>query len=52
MDNNNDQDIIEITYKPQEKNIKLFDYTFIDNNKDKCKIIYKDKEYELYVLRM
>ena len=47
MDNNNDQDIIEIIYKPQEKNIKLFDYTFVDNNKDKCKIFYKDKEYEL-----
>ena len=43
----NNDDIIEITYKPQEKNIKLFDYTFVDNNKDNCNIIYKDKEYDL-----
>ena len=27
--------------------IKLFDQDFIKNNKDKCKYIYENKEYEL-----
>ena len=27
--------------------IKLFDKNFIENNKDNCKIIIEDKEYEL-----
>ena len=27
--------------------MKIFNQFFINNNKDKCKIIYKNKEYEL-----
>ena len=27
--------------------LKLFDYFFVEKNKDKCKIIYDNKEYEL-----
>ena len=47
---------LEIVYKPKEdyfkgnpseKVIKMFDVNFIENNKEKCKIIYNDKEYEL-----
>ena len=46
---------IEIIYKPEEensndsedKNIRIFGEEFVNNNKDKCKIIYKAKEYEL-----
>ena len=39
---------IEITCDKIGKNcIKLFDYTFIDNNKDKCKILYGNQEYNL-----
>ena len=47
---------LEIVYKPKEdyfegnpseKVIKMFDANFIENNKEKCKIIYNDKEYEL-----
>ena len=47
---------IEIHYKlrqddddceQMEERVKLFGQQFIQNNKDKCKIIYKDKEYEL-----
>ena len=40
----------EIIYKPKKNNqkkTKIFSYSFINKNKDKCKIIYKNKEYEL-----
>ena len=50
MSNKNEEDNIEIIYKINDKNIKkidLFSLRFVKNNKDKCKIIYKDKEYEL-----
>ena len=30
-----------------EIKLKIFDRIFIDNNEDKCEIIYKDKEYKL-----
>ena len=30
-----------------KKKIKIFDNIFVKYNKDKCKIIYKDKEYDL-----
>ena len=39
-------DKIIINYKIQDK-IKLFGYDFIINNKDNCKMIIEDKEYEL-----
>ena len=39
---------IEIVYETNnKKSIKVFDSIFVKNNKDKCKIIYKDKEYDL-----
>ena len=37
-------------YNPNEKykeNVKILDKEFIKNNKEKCKIIYKNKKYEL-----
>ena len=47
MNNNNNQ--ISIIYKinKNDTRIKIFGYNFIKNNKDKCKYIYEDKEYEL-----
>ena len=45
---NNDK--IEIIYKilNKDKNsIRIFGARFVENNKDKCKIIYENKEYEL-----
>ena len=38
----------ELRYKATKNgNIKIFHKDFVDRNKDKCKIIYKNKEYEL-----
>ena len=40
--------IAEILYKSNKKEkVQIFGYTFVKNNKDKCKIRYNDKEYEL-----
>ena len=39
-------------YKPNEKNdkrVKILGRNFIKKNKDKAKILYKNKIYELYV---
>ena len=47
---NNSQDYFsfELVYKlTNENHIKLFDSRFVNRNKDKCKIIYNGKEYEL-----
>ena len=42
--NNNDY----IIYKPKnEGNVRIFGANFVNNNKKKCKIIYKNKEFEL-----
>ena len=41
---------IEIKYRPERKNkemIRIFGKGFLENNIQKCKIIYKGKEYEL-----
>ena len=40
---------ITIIYKINKgkNNIKLFEKKFIENNKNKCKFIYKNKEYDL-----
>ena len=41
---------IQINYKPKKGNkrkVKIFDKHFIDNNLHKCKILYKNKEYDL-----
>ena len=40
--------IFQLEYKAtNESKIKLFSDYFIENNKDKCKIIYNEKEYEI-----
>ena len=47
---NNIQDyfIFELEYKATNgSEIKLFDYRFVDKNKNKCKIIYNETEYDL-----
>ena len=40
---------INIIYKikDKEKKVKIFGSEFVKNNKNKCQIIYGDKEYEL-----
>ena len=47
--NNNKEEYIyfEITYKLNKNKTKIFSDDFISFNNDKCKIIYKNKEYEL-----
>ena len=35
----------EIIYNINQDKTKIFDNKFINKNKDKCKIIYKNKEY-------
>ena len=50
MENQDEEYIITITYKIREEDknkINIFHSNFVENNKDKCKIIYKEKEYEL-----
>ena len=49
MENKYTKNEITIIYKvSKNKNtIKLFGLNFIKNNKDKCKYIYENKEYEL-----
>ena len=44
---NNYENIITIQYRNDYGKIKLFGETFIKNNKDKCKIIFNNKEFEL-----
>ena len=41
---------IEIVYNPRLNNdneVRIFGYNFVDNNKDKCKILYNYNDYEL-----
>ena len=48
LNNNQDSITFELEYKAtNESQIQLFDYGFVDKNKDKCKIIYDEKEYDL-----
>ena len=45
---NDDNLEIEIKYKPiKDKKLRLFGDDFINNNINKCKIIYQDEEYNL-----
>ena len=40
---------IEMVYKLKEnneENVRIFGYFFVANNRNKFKIIYKDKEYD------
>ena len=51
IDKNNKENIyFEIIYKPNNYSnykTKIFDHNFINKNKDKCEIIYENKEHEL-----
>ena len=48
LNNNQDSVTLELEYKATNgRYIKLFGYEFVNNNKDKCKIIYNEKEYDL-----
>ena len=42
-----DEIIIRYKINKNEKKIKIFDCDFIENNRDKCKIIYQGKEYKI-----
>jgi len=42
-----DEIIIRYKINKNKKKIKIFDNKFINNNKNKCKIIYEGKEYEI-----
>ena len=47
MNKNQNLDEIEIIYKIDEEEIRIFGSKFVSNNKNKWKIIYNNKEYEL-----
>jgi len=48
--NNPDSFTFELKYiATNGSKIKLFGSSFVDRNKDKCKIIYNEKEYDLMV---
>ena len=46
-DYKNDKDEINIIYKINKKEIKLFGKKFVENNKKNCRIIIEGKEQEL-----
>ena len=47
INNNAEENIyFKIIYKINLKGTRIFSARFINENKDKCKIIYKNKEYE------
>ena len=39
--------LIKYLVKKDDKKINIFGYDFVENNKDKCKYIYENKEFEL-----
>ena len=48
LNNNQDSVTLELEYKATNgRYIKLFDFDFVNMNKDKCKIIYNKKEFDL-----
>ena len=48
LNNNQDSVTLELEYKAtNDRYIKLFDSGFAYKNKDKCKIIYNKKEFDL-----
>ena len=48
LNNNQDYVTFQLEYKASNDNqIRLFDSYFVYKNKDKCKIIYNEKEYDL-----
>ena len=50
FDNEKDNIYLTIIYKPSKDNdnkVRIFGESFVYNNKDKCKIIFQDKQYEI-----
>ena len=48
LSNNEDYFIYELEYKvSKEGKTRIFSFDFIENNKNKCQIIYNEQEYEL-----
>ena len=48
LNNNQDYVTFQLEYKASNDNqIRLFGSDFVYKNKDKCKIIYNEKEYDL-----
>ena len=48
INNNNEENIyFKMIYKINLKGTRIFSAKFINENKNKCKILYKNKEYEL-----
>ena len=50
FDNLTDSNILEIIFNPElnkENKLRILGKKFVNNNKNKCKIKYEDKEYEL-----
>ena len=48
LNNNQDYATFELEYKStNDSQIRLFNPFFVGNNKNKCKIIYNEKEYDL-----
>ena len=48
LNNNQDYVTFELEYKAtNDSQIQLFGSSFVNNNEDKCKIIYNEKEYDL-----
>ena len=43
----NNENTIKYEIKNGDKNVKIFGNTFVKNNKDKCRIIFNEKEYDL-----
>ena len=44
---NSNKNIIKYKIEKDEEKVKIFGYNFVKNNKNMCKIIYEDKEYDL-----
>ena len=44
---NQDISLINIVYDSNQEEINLFGYEFIKNNKNRCKMIIDNKEYEI-----
>ena len=50
FDNLTDSNILEIIFNPElnkESKLRILGKKFVNNNKNKCKIIFNNKEYEL-----
>ena len=46
-ENFNAENKITLIYRSKESHIQIFGYTFVENNKNICKILHNDKLYDL-----